>query len=293
MPGGGAPHKRLKSYLGRPQTARTPHRVGLRPSPSDPNTMRQEEEASVWRQTSREKPLEGVRTRRKWLFIKVTMPKTRMIPNDAEVAKICRKYFNKDDLSGAWGEREGIMEWLKQGADLTRYESERKIMIGDITVESVRTQGAKTVTVKLRGLGTDVSDGMILAYVKRMGTFKREVVGWEMYREDSFLEGPATGAREVRVTLKEGLEIPVFHRMKGRRVRIEVEGHRDCYNCYQSSRRCPTRGRTRECQKLNNCPQTSWQKKLADFLEEINTTEQELWKEQMVTGEKEVEVVEL
>ena len=218
-----------------------------------------------------------------------------MTPNDAEVAKICRKHFNKDDLSGAWGEKEGVTVWLKQGADLSRYESERKIMVGDITIESIRTPGPKTVILKLKGLGTDVTDSMILAYVKRMGTIKREVVGWEIYRGDStgFLEGLATGAREVIVTLKEGLEIPVFHRMKGRRVRIEVDGHRDCYNCYQSSKRCPVRGRTRECQKMNSNPQTSWQSRLKGFLEEISTTEQELWKEQRVTGEEEVEVVEL
>ena len=52
-------------------------------------------------------------------------------------------------------------------------------MIGDITVESVRTPGLKTVTVKLKGLGTDVTDRMILSYVKRTGTVKREVVVWE------------------------------------------------------------------------------------------------------------------
>ena len=37
-----------------------------------------------------------------------------------------------------------------------------------------------------------------------MGTLKREVVGWEMYKGDGtgFLEGLATGAREVTVTTK-------------------------------------------------------------------------------------------
>ena len=45
---------------------------------------------------------------------------------------------------------------------------------------------------------------MIWAYMKRMGTLKREVVGWEMYKGDGtgFLEGLATGAREVTVTTK-------------------------------------------------------------------------------------------
>jgi hypothetical protein len=194
-----------------------------------------------------------------------------------------------------WGEKEGITVWLKQGADLTRYESERKLMIGDITVESIRTLGPKTARVKLRGLGTDVTDTMILAYMRRMGTVKREVVGWETYKGEraGFLEGLATGSWEVTVTMKEGLEIPVFHRMKGRRIRIEVEGHRDCYNCYLSSKRCPARGRTRECQKHNKSPQTSWQTRLKGFLVDIETTEQELWREQMVTGEEALEVVEL
>ena len=54
-------------------------------------------------------------------------------------------------------------------------------MIGDIAVESVRAPGPKTVMVKLKGLGTDVTDGMILKYVGRFGTVKREVVGWEIY----------------------------------------------------------------------------------------------------------------
>ena len=129
-------------------------------------------------------------------------------------------------------------------------------MIGDIAVESVRAPGPKTVMVKLKGLGTDVTDGMILKYVGRFGIVKREVVGWEIYRGESagFLEGLATGAREVTVLLKEGLEVPTFHRMKGRRIKIEVEGHRDCYNCYLSSKRCLARGKTRECQRLNSSP---------------------------------------
>ena len=82
---------------------------------------------------------QGAQMRRKWLYIKLGMPKTRMYPSESEVAGICRKLFNKDDLSGAWGEREGITVWLKQGANISGYESERRVMIGDITVESVRT----------------------------------------------------------------------------------------------------------------------------------------------------------
>ena len=107
------------------------------------------------------------------------------------------------------------------------------------------------------------------------------------------MEGLATGAREVTVLLKEGLEVPSFHRMKGRRIKIEVEGHRDCYNCYLSSKRCLARGKTRECQRLNSSPKTSWQTRLQGFLEEIKTNEQELWKEQMVTGDEIIEVVSL
>ena len=48
------------------------------------------------------------RMRRKWLFIKLGMPNKRLAPNEREVANICRKLFNKDDMSGAWGERDGI-----------------------------------------------------------------------------------------------------------------------------------------------------------------------------------------
>ena len=102
-----------------------------RPSQGEPGTQRQEE-------TTRERPPEGVRMRRKWLFIKLRMPKTRMMPNEMEVANICRKLFNKDDLLGVWGEKEGITVWLKQGADLTRYESERKLMIGDSNSQTER-----------------------------------------------------------------------------------------------------------------------------------------------------------
>ena len=274
----------------RQQTPRTRHGSGRTSSQGRPSTHQQEDVSGATHSAR-----VGVRMRRKWLFIKLRMPKTRMVPSNSEVANICRKHFDKDDLSGAWGEREGIMVWLKQGADLSKYESERKVMIGDITVESVRAPGPKTVTVKLRGLGTDVTDGMILAYVRRMGSVKRDVVGWEMYQGDSssFLDGLATGAREVTVTLREGLEIPVFHKIKGRRIRLEVDGHRDCYNCYLSSKRCPARGRTGECRKLNSSPQTNWQTRLKMFLEEIKTTEQELWREQMVSGEEVVELVEL
>ena len=63
--------------------------------------------------------------------------------------------------------------------------------------------------------------------------------------------------------------------MKDRRIRIEVEGHRDCFNCYMSSRRCEARGKIRECQRLNST-KTTWQSRLKGFLDEINTTEQEL-----------------
>ena len=100
-------------------------------------------------------------------------------------------------------------------------------------------------------------------------------------------------AREVTVLLKEGLEVQTFHRMKGRQIKIEVEGHRDCYNCYLSSKRCLARAKTRECQRLNSSPKTSWQTRLQGFLEEIKTNEQELWKEQMVTGDEIIEVVNL
>ena len=97
--------------------------------------------------------------------------------------------------AGAWGEKEGITVQLKQGIDISMYQSERQDVIGDITVESVKAPGPKTVTLRLRELGTDVTDKMILSYVGRMGTVKREVVGWELYRGDSkgFLEGLATG----------------------------------------------------------------------------------------------------
>ena len=147
--------------------------------------------------------------------------------------------------------------------------------------------------VKLRGLGTDVTDKMILKYVESMGTIKREVVGWEKYRGESFLEGLATGTREVVFTHKEGLELPVFHRINGRRVQIEVEGHRDCYNCHMSSKQCPARRKTRDYQKLNSGSQRSWQTHLKGFLEEIKTTEQELWREQILIGEEMIEVVEM
>ena len=170
---------------------RTQNRTERRPSAGVPGARPREEEANGVTQKS----YEGVRMRRKWLTIKLGMPKTRMVPNDNEVASICRKIFKKEDLSGAWGEKEGIAVRLKQGIDISMYQSERQDMIGDITVESVKAPGPKTVTLRLRELGTDVTDKMILSYVGRMGTVKREVVGWELYRGDSkgFLEGLATG----------------------------------------------------------------------------------------------------
>ena len=66
----------------------------------------------------------------------------------------------------------------------------------------------------------------------------------------------------------------------------------DCFKCYMSSRRCQARGKIRECQRLNS-PKTTWQSRLKWFLEDIETTEQDLWKEKMLTGEEVVEVVEL
>ena len=60
------------------------------------------------------------------------------------------------------------------------------------------------------------------------------------------------------------VSVPVSHWLDGRRVRIEVQGRRDCVFCLRPVRDCPGKGNKKECKKGTK-EAVSWSERLKKF----------------------------
>ena len=79
-----------------------------------------------------------------------------------------------------------------------------------------------------------------------------------------YLSGTMKGSRWVKMVIQGGVSVPVSHWLVGRRIRIEVQGRRECVFCLKPLKDCPGKGNKKECKKVTQVA-ASWSERLKKF----------------------------
>ena len=164
-----------------------------------------------------------------------------------------------------------------------------------ITITSVRERGTNRIAViKWQEVPFDVLDETLIRYVELFA--KVEKVGrslrWETVKQedDSNQEmvGKWTGERSIPVTLNRDIaHIPTWHYVGGGRLRLQVQGRKNCPRCLKSVGECRGGGEWRRCE-ASKAPAGDWKIEQERFLESLGWGES---KQKILEGLEQQEAV--
>ena len=164
-----------------------------------------------------------------------------------------------------------------------------------ITITSVRERGTNRIVVlKWQEVPFDVLDETLIRYIELFA--KVEKVGrslrWETVREgdDSHQEmvGKWSGERSIPVTLSRDIaHIPTWHYVSGGRLRLQVQGRKNCPRCLKSAGECKGAGEWRRCE-ASKALAGDWKVEQERFLESLGWGES---KQKILEGLEQQEAV--
>ena len=113
-----------------------------------------------------------------------------------------------------------------------------QLIKGQVIMRNIREEDSqRVVKVRVMGMSWKTEDSRMLRYLESWPgrIVPPQQVMYEVYtsKDDvsGYLSGTMKGSRWVKMVVPGGVSVPVSHWLDGRRVRIEVQGRRECVFC--------------------------------------------------------------
>ena len=220
-------------------------------------------------------------SRRRVITVDVELPDGHTVVPAPMLADICRRIgIMQESVKGVQALYKKVELLVDNDVQVPVVLGKRdQVIRGEVILRNIREEeGERVVKVRVMGMSWKTEDSKMLKYLDSWPgriVAPRQVL-YDVYtgKDDvsGYLNTKLKGSRWLKMILPVGLSVPSAHWLDGRRVRVEVQGRRECVYCLKRVVECLGRGNKKECKKVN-LVQASWSDRLREFQGLCNNNE--------------------
>ena len=199
-------------------------------------------------------------SRRRVITVDVELPDGHTVVPAPMLADICRRIgIMQESVKGVQALYKKVELLVDNDVQVPVVLGKRdQVIRGEVILRNIREEeGERVVKVRVMGMSWKTEDSKMLKYLDSWPgriVAPRQVL-YDVYtgKDDvsGYLNTKLKGSRWLKMILPVGLSVPSAHWLDGRRVRVEVQGRRECVYCLKRVVECLGRGNKKECKKVN------------------------------------------